>query len=205
MQSISQQATDVLNTLSSILTLSNNLKTRVLSAEQSVEVLQEKEEEEESIEKPVEKPVEKSEEKVEKSVEEPVEKPVEEPVEIPVEKSEEKSEEKVEKSEEKPEEKAEEAEKPAENASHTASAGTEIKRRASPGEEAAQLSQLLSHAVSQQFVVLRRLRKVLDTVAPSTLSHADGEGGRLHRPRLRAAAGGASAGGQVAREDDTEG
>ena len=178
MQSISQQATDVLNTLSSILTLSNNLKTRVLSAEQSVEVLQEKEEEEESIEKPVEKPVEKSEEK---------------------------SEEKVEKSEEKPEEKAEEAEKPAENASHTASAGTEIKRRASPGEEAAQLSQLLSHAVSQQFVVLRRLRKVLDTVAPSTLSHADGEGGRLHRPRLRAAAGGASAGGQVAREDDTEG
>ena len=185
MQSISQQATDVLNTLSSILTLSNNLKTRVLSAEQSVEVLQEKEEEE--------------------SIEKPVEKPVEEPVEIPVEKSEEKSEEKVEKSEEKPEEKAEEAEKPAENASHTASAGTEIKRRASPGEEAAQLSQLLSHAVSQQFVVLRRLRKVLDTVAPSTLSHADGEGGRLHRPRLRAAAGGASAGGQVAREDDTEG
>ena len=201
MQSISQQATDVLNTLSSILTLSNNLKTRVLSAEQSVEVLQEKEEkekEEESIEKPVEKPVEEP-------VEEPVEKPVEEPVEKPVEKSEEKSEEKVEKSEEKPEEKAEEAEKPAENASHTASAGTEIKRRASPGEEAAQLSQLLSHAVSQQFVVLRRLRKVLDTVVPSTLSHADGEGGRLHRPRLRAAAGGASAGGQVAREDDTEG
>ena len=174
----------------------------MLSAEQSVEVLQEKEEEEEeSIEKPVEKPVEKSEEKVEKSVEKPVEKSVEKPVE----KSEEKSEEKVEKSEEKPEEKAEEAEKPAENASHTASAGTEIKRRASPGEEAAQLSQLLSHAVSQQFVVLRRLRKVLDTVAPSTLSHADGEGGRLHRPRLRAAAGGASAGGQVAREDDTEG
>ena len=200
MQSISQQATDVLNTLSSILTLSNNLKTRVLSAEQSVEVLQEKEEEES-----IEKPVEKSEEKVEKSVEEPVEEPVEKSVEKPVEKSEEKSEEKVEKSEEKPEEKAEEAEKPAENASHTASAGTEIKRRASPGEEAAQLSQLLSHAVSQQFVVLRRLRKVLDTVAPSTLSHADGEGGRLHRPRLRAAAGGASAGGQVAREDDTEG
>ena len=202
MQSISQQATDVLNTLSSILTLSNNLKTRVLSAEQSVEVLQEKEEEEEPVEKPVEEPVEKS-------VEEPVEKSVEEPVEKPLEKSEEqseeKSEEKVEKSEEKPEEKAEEAEKPAENASHAASAGTEIKRRASPGEEAAQLSQLLSHAVSQQFVVLRRLRKVLDTVAPSTLSHADGEGGRLHRPRLRAAAGGASAGGQVAREDDTEG
>ena len=195
MQSISQQATDVLNTLSSILTLSNNLKTRVLSAEQSVEVLQEKEEEEESIEKPVEEPVEKSEEKVEKSVEEPVEEPVEKPVEKSVEKP-------VEKSEEKSEEKAE---KPAENASHTASAGTEIKRRASPGEEAAQLSQLLSHAVSQQFVVLRRLRKVLDTVAPSTLSHADGEGGRLHRPRLRAAAGGASAGGQVAREDDTEG
>lgn len=194
MQSISQQATDVLNTLSSILTLSNNLKTRVLSAEQSVEVLQEKEEEEEeSVEEPAEKPEEK------------VEKPVEEPVEEPVEKPEEKSEEKVEKSEEKPEEKAEEAEKPAENASHAASAGTEIKRRASPGEEAAQLSQLLSHAVSQQFVVLRRLRKVLDTVAPSTLSHADGEGGRLHRPRLRAAAGGASAGGQVAREDDTEG
>ena len=153
MQSISQQATDVLNTLSSILTLSNNLKTRVLSAEQSVEVLQEKEEEEESIEKPVEKPVE-------------------EPVEIPVEKSEEKSEEKVEKSEEKPEEKAEEAEKPAENASHTASAGTEIKRRASPGEEAAQLSQLLSHAVSQQFVVLRRLRKVLDKfLQQGQLSH----------------------------------
>ena len=170
----------------------------MLSAEQSVEVLQEKEEEDESIEKPVEKSVEESiEEPVEKSVEEPVEKLVEKPVE--------KSEEKVEKSEEKPEEKAEEAEKPAENASHAASAGTEIKRRASPGEEAAQLSQLLSHAVSQQFVVLRRLRKVLDTVAPSTLSHADGEGGRLHRPRLRAAAGGASAGGQVAREDDTEG
>ena len=168
----------------------------MLSAEQSVEVLQEKEEKEEE------------EESIEKPVEEPVEKPVEEPVEKPVEKSEEKvekSEEKVEKSEEKPEEKAEEAEKPAENASHAASAGTEIKRRASPGEEAAQLSQLLSHAVSQQFVVLRRLRKVLDTVAPSTLSHADGEGGRLHRPRLRAAAGGASAGGQVAREDDTEG
>ena len=194
MQSISQQATDVLNTLSSILTLSNNLKTRVLSAEQSVEVLQEKEEEEEPVEKPVEEPVEKS-----------VEEPVEKPLEKSEEQSEEKSEEKVEKSEEKPEEKAEEAEKPAENASHAASAGTEIKRRASPGEEAAQLSQLLSHAVSQQFVVLRRLRKVLDTVAPSTLSHADGEGGRLHRPRLRAAAGGASAGGQVAREDDTEG
>ena len=62
---------------------------------------------------------------------------------------------------------------PANNASATqaANAGTEIKRRATPGEEAEQLSKLLSHAVSQQFIVLRRLRKVLDTVCLLSPSH----------------------------------
>ena len=40
----------------------------------------------------------------------------------------------------------------------------EIKRRTTPEDELQQLSELLRHAVSQQFNVLRRVRKFMDTV-----------------------------------------
>ena len=47
----------------------------------------------------------------------------------------------------------------------------EIKRRRTPEEELQQLSELLSHAVSQQFNVLRRVRKFMDTVLFFSMIH----------------------------------
>ena len=104
----------------------------------------------------VEEPVEVVEQPVEEPAEEPVEKPVEDSTNEPV---------------------NEPVNEPAKDSlndpsvTQPANPGKEIKRRASPGEEAEQLSKLLSHAVSQQFIVLRRLRKVLDTVRLSPASH----------------------------------
>ena len=45
------------------------------------------------------------------------------------------------------------------------STSVEIKRRTTPEDELQQLSELLRHAVSQQFNVLRRVRKFMDTVS----------------------------------------
>ena len=44
------------------------------------------------------------------------------------------------------------------------SKSVEIKRRTTPEDELQQLTELLRHAVSQQFNVLRRVRKFMDTV-----------------------------------------
>ena len=104
----------MLNTLSSILTLSNTLKVRVMK----------------------ERVVEKSEEE---------EKPVEE------------------------EKEEEEKEEPTPlNPSHS----VEIKLRGSVEDDVARLSSLLSHAVTQQFNVLTRLRKFMDNAGPLAYSHA---------------------------------
>ena len=72
--------------------------------------------------------------------------------------------------EEKPEVKPEEKEEEAAplNPSHS----VEIKLRGSVEDDVARLSSLLSHAVTQQFNVLTRLRKFMDNAGPLAYSHA---------------------------------
>ena len=48
----------------------------------------------------------------------------------------------------------------------------EIKLRGSVEDDVARLSSLLSHAVTQQFNVLTRLRKFMDNAGPLAYSHA---------------------------------
>ena len=155
----------MLNTLSSILTLSNTLKVRVMK-EKAAATPTEAVPVEQPIageEKPIaagEKPAEevKEEEKPAEEVKEE-EKPAEEK------KEEEKPAEEV-KEEEKEEEKKEEI--PPENISHS----VEIKLRGSVEDDVQRLSSLLSHAVTQQFNVLTRLRKFMDNAGPLASPHA---------------------------------
>ena len=149
----------MLNTLSSILTLSNTLKVRVMK-ERVVEKSAEKSVEEE-------KPTEEVKEDDEKPEEEkPEEKPDEEKP------AEEKKEEEV-KEEEKPvEEEKEEEEKEEEPTPLNLSHSVEIKLRGSVEDDVARLSSLLSHAVTQQFNVLTRLRKFMDNAGPLAYSHS---------------------------------
>lgn len=119
---------------------------------------------------------EKDEEKVEEKAEEKAEEKVEEKVE---EKAEEKVEQKTVPSEDEdpsvplPPIKKEksESEVSMEKESPVPSNSVEIKRRRTPEEELQQLSELLSHAVSQQFNVLRRVRKFMDTVLFFSMIH----------------------------------
>ena len=129
----------MLNTLSSILTLSNTLKVRVMKER----VVEKPEEEKKEEEKPAEEKKEEEVKEEEKPAEE--EKPVEE------------------------EKEEEEKEEPTPlNPSHS----VEIKLRGSVEDDVARLSSLLSHAVTQQFNVLTRLRKFMDNAGPLAYSHS---------------------------------
>ena len=152
----------MLNTLSSILTLSNTLKVRVMK-ERVVEKSAEKSVEEEEVkeEKPEEEKPEEEEEKPEEEKKEEEEKPAEEKKEEEVKEEEKPAE------EEKEEEEKEEVPTPL-NPSHS----VEIKLRGSVEDDVARLSSLLSHAVTQQFNVLTRLRKFMDNAGPLADSHA---------------------------------
>ena len=140
----------MLNTLSSILTLSNTLKVRVMKEKAAATPT-----EAVPVEQPIageEKPIAAGEKPAEEVKEE--EKPAEEV----------KEEEKP--TEEKEEEKKEEI--PPENISHS----VEIKLRGSVEDDVQRLSSLLSHAVTQQFNVLTRLRKFMDNAGPLASPHA---------------------------------
>lgn len=143
----------MLNTLSSILTLSNTLKVRVMKER----VVEKSEEEEKPVEE--EKPEEEEEKPEEEKKEEEEEKPEEE-----------KKEEEKPAEEEKPEVKPEEKEE--ETAPLNPSHSVEIKLRGSVEDDVARLSSLLSHAVTQQFNVLTRLRKFMDNAGPLAYSHS---------------------------------
>ena len=120
----------MLNTLSSILTLSNTLKVRVMKEKAAATPT-------EAV--PVEQPI-AGEEKPIAAGEKPAE--------------------------EKKEEEKEEI--PPENISHS----VEIKLRGSVEDDVQRLSSLLSHAVTQQFNVLTRLRKFMDNAGPLASPHA---------------------------------
>ena len=140
----------MLNTLSSILTLSNTLKVRVMKEKAAATP---------TAAVPVEQPIAGEEKPIAAG-----EKPAEEV------KEEEKPAEEV-KEEEKPTEEKEEEKKeeiPPENISHS----VEIKLRGSVEDDVQRLSSLLSHAVTQQFNVLTRLRKFMDNAGPLASPHA---------------------------------
>ena len=158
----------MLNTLSSILTLSNTLKVRVMKER----VVEKSEEEEKPVEE--EKPTEE-EEKPEEEEEKPEEEKEEEVKPAEEEKPEEEKEEEVKEekpAEEEKEEEVKEEEKEEEAIPLNPSHSVEIKLRGSVEDDVARLSSLLSHAVTQQFNVLTRLRKFMDNAGPLACAHA---------------------------------
>ena len=149
---VSQQATEVLNTLSSILTITNAVKFRI----QKEQAARGREEEEKPVEE--EKPIEE-EKPVEDKPTEGEEKPVEE--------------------ETKP---TEEESKP-EHPTEAPSTSVEIKLRGSVEDDLDRLSSLLSHAVTQQFSVLARIRKFMDNVVSLSPLHTQVDKEALGRSR----------------------
>ena len=149
---VSQQATEVLNTLSSILTITNAVKFRI----QKEQAARGREDEEKPVEE--EKPIEnKPTESEEKPVEEET-KPTD--------------------SEEKP---TEEETKP--QPAEAPSTSVEIKLRGSVEDDLDRLSSLLSHAVTQQFSVLARIRKFMDNVVSLFPLHTQVDKEALGRSR----------------------